>query len=284
MIFKRKRLVRLNLFSINFLLNNNILFFSFQVNAVRNSMLGEMDRRFASHNDDPLLIIATYLDPRFKKRFLPSTITSDALEEMVIAAFKKKWVPPAPIVTDPEPEPEQSPLSPVEIASISSASASTSRLATTAANVADTVAAASSQIPQDQSQSSSIWDIWDEEFATARATLPSTNIQPTISHDDQMKEEVANLKAEMSAYNAQPLEPRITNVYQWWGKINFKYKLLKNLARDFLSAPASSVYSEQLWSEGGNIYTDKRASLLPENGEKLIFLHHNLPITDNLYI
>jgi hypothetical protein len=48
------------------------------------------------------------------------------------------------------------------------------------------------------------------------------------------------------------------------------------LARKYLATPASSVYSERLFSEYGNIFEEKRARLLPKNGEKLLFLHHNM--------
>lgn len=52
--------------------------------------------------------------------------------------------------------------------------------------------------------------------------------------------------------------------------------LLKNQAVIFLSAPAASVFSEQIFSDAGNIYCNKRNKLLPERAECLIFLHRNL--------
>ena len=52
---------------------------------------------------------------------------------------------------------------------------------------------------------------------------------------------------------------------------------LKKVAEKFLTSPLSSVYSERLFSEFGNIYEEKRSRLLPETGEKLLF-HHNLKL------
>ena len=54
------------------------------------------------------------------------------------------------------------------------------------------------------------------------------------------------------------------------------FPCLKKLARKLLDAPSSSVFSERLFSEYGNIYEDKRNRLLPRNGEQLLFIHHNV--------
>jgi len=67
--------------------------------------------------------------------------------------------------------------------------------------------------------------------------------------------------------------------YTWWAANKDQFPVsLSKLASKYLSAPASSIYSERLFSEVGNVYEENRSKLLPENGEKLIFLHHNLPL------
>jgi len=48
------------------------------------------------------------------------------------------------------------------------------------------------------------------------------------------------------------------------------------IARTFLSAPPTSIASEQLFSAAGQIYSDRRSSLLGENAEKLLFLAYNI--------
>ena len=50
---------------------------------------------------------------------------------------------------------------------------------------------------------------------------------------------------------------------------------LSILAQKYLSIVATSVPSESLFSATGNIVGAKRAALLPENVEKLVFLHEN---------
>ena len=53
--------------------------------------------------------------------------------------------------------------------------------------------------------------------------------------------------------------------------------LLPRMARRYLGVVATSVPSERLFSTAGNVVTAKRCALEPENVEKLVFLHDNLP-------
>ena len=62
----------------------------------------------------------------------------------------------------------------------------------------------------------------------------------------------------------------------FWRTKQSEFPNLAKLARKFLATPPSSVYSERIFSELGNIYGDNRTSLLPERSNKLLFLHHNL--------
>ena len=63
----------------------------------------------------------------------------------------------------------------------------------------------------------------------------------------------------------------------WWSAHQHLYPNVSKLARKYLCVVATSVPSEQLFSTAGNIVFVKRTALLPENVEKLIFLHDNLP-------
>ncbi|KAJ8912426.1 hypothetical protein NQ315_006092 [Exocentrus adspersus] len=55
-------------------------------------------------------------------------------------------------------------------------------------------------------------------------------------------------------------------------------KLYQNdSAAIYLSPPAGSITSEQVFSEAGNIYDAKCSRLTPDWAESLLFLHHNLP-------
>ena len=52
--------------------------------------------------------------------------------------------------------------------------------------------------------------------------------------------------------------------------------LICKLAKKHLAAPPSSVYSERLFSEMGQVYEKKRSRLRPELAENLLFLRHNM--------
>lgn len=88
---------------------------------------------------------------------------------------------------------------------------------------------------------------------------------------------------EMNSYFALPLIDRKDNPLKWWQLNKNNFPALANLARKFLSAPPSSVWSERLFSEAGNICEKLRNRLLPDNIEELAFLHHNLPLLNYCY-
>ena len=51
---------------------------------------------------------------------------------------------------------------------------------------------------------------------------------------------------------------------------------MSTLAKRYFCIPATSVHSEEIFSVAGNVLTEKRNRLLPENVDKLVFLHENL--------
>jgi len=76
--------------------------------------------------------------------------------------------------------------------------------------------------------------------------------------------------AELDSFLGEPRVHRATNIYAFWNSSQFPG--LKPAAKKFLSAPSTSVASEQLFSATGQIYSDRRSSLRGENAEKLLFL------------
>lgn len=83
---------------------------------------------------------------------------------------------------------------------------------------------------------------------------------------------------ELQSYCALPVIKRNDDPFQWWSRNSSRYPEMSRMAKVYLCCPASSVYSERLFSEAGNIYETKRNRLLPERAEALVFLHHNLPL------
>ena len=97
----------------------------------------------------------------------------------------------------------------------------------------------------------------------------------TVSHNELVMAELSRYKSEaVLELNGKPLE--------WWNKYKHSFPNLSLMARKYLGVVATSVPSERLFSCAGNIVTSKRSALEPENVEKLVFLHDNLPSFKNL--
>ena len=63
----------------------------------------------------------------------------------------------------------------------------------------------------------------------------------------------------------------------WWREEEKKFPALSCLARKYLCICGTSVPSERLFSDGGNIVNTLRNWLTPEHVNMLMFLSKNLP-------
>jgi len=117
------------------------------------------------------------------------------------------------------------------------------------------------------STSSGLWDDYDN-FVPDSTPTAATSTLPTVD-------------VELDNYLREPRVGRATNIYGFWNCSQFPG--LEAAARKFLSSPPTSVASEQLFSAAGQIYSDRRSSLLGENAEKLLFLAYNIRLFDYQY-
>ena len=85
------------------------------------------------------------------------------------------------------------------------------------------------------------------------------------------------VQSKLFRYKAEPSIAVDQRPLHWWAAHQHIYPNLSKIARMYLCVVATSVPSEQLFSTAGNVVSVKRSALLPENVEKLIFLHDNLP-------
>ena len=62
---------------------------------------------------------------------------------------------------------------------------------------------------------------------------------------------------------------------EWWCKNENIFPLLSKVARFIHAIPATSTPSERMFSQAGNIITEKRSSLKPSKIDSLLFLNSN---------
>lgn len=87
---------------------------------------------------------------------------------------------------------------------------------------------------------------------------------------------VDSVETEFNTYIIQRCEDWETDPLKWW-KVNAnRFPKLAPLAQRYLSAPATSVASERLFSTAGHILDSRRTRLSPQKAEQLIFLNRNL--------
>src|SRR6266542_458379 len=71
------------------------------------------------------------------------------------------------------------------------------------------------------------------------------------------------------------------NPLSWWKVNEKKFPFLSKVSKEYFEIAATSVPSERLFSDVGNLITTKHSSLKPEKVEKLIFLKRNASLFDN---
>ncbi|XP_031673379.1 uncharacterized protein LOC116364351 isoform X2 [Oncorhynchus kisutch] len=84
---------------------------------------------------------------------------------------------------------------------------------------------------------------------------------------------------ELERYLTEPVIDRKSGLpLEWWKQNEDRFQSLAPLAKKFLCPPSSSVPSEKVFSEVGNIYDKWRSRLTGDQADKLCFLHHNLKL------
>ena len=68
--------------------------------------------------------------------------------------------------------------------------------------------------------------------------------------------------------------------FMWWSQHCQEFP---KLARQFLSAPATSVLFERLFSAAGDLHDEKRNRIIPELSEELLFIQNNFVLVGTTY-
>ena len=101
----------------------------------------------------------------------------------------------------------------------------------------------------------------------------SNNTSDSRNTYEKVKAEVAN---QFSCFMDKPIvEDFHEDPLAWWrGKV-IRYPALEIGVRKFFCIPATSAPVERVFSSAGNIVDTKRASLLPQNVDMLVFMYTN---------
>ena len=125
--------------------------------------------------------------------------------------------------------------------------------------------AGGSLVAQESSPKQPCTNLW-ESFSEI---LEEAGISPT-----DFRSEV-----DIDKYLSEPLlKFHRTNCYKWWAENKEWFPALAKLAQRYLSAPPTTVPSEQLFAGAGEIYYDRRNRLAPERAEILLFIKSNFTL------
>ncbi|KOB68218.1 DNA-directed RNA polymerase [Operophtera brumata] len=112
----------------------------------------------------------------------------------------------------------------------------------------------------------SIWDLNEDP------------IEDSSTADDSENLLLLEIQSDLREYKKEKRLPLNEDPLVCWKGNAYKYPRLLPIVRLYLSAPPSSVASEQLFSGAGLIYEEHRNRLKGEKAEKLLFIKYNLPL------
>ena len=183
-------------------------------------------------------VTATAIDPRYKTRFFKKTEDQENAKALLLGELLAK---------------QRHDSGSKKVGDVSSSSSSSN----------------SSPHQTEVAEADLFYECFDEIADQDRAEPP-----PKRRRSEQSGGGLAEAAREVERFLSCPLAPRKTDPIEWW-KGTSDLPLLRELSRKLLCTPSSSVFSERMFSEYGNVFEEKRNRLLPRSGEKLLFIHHN---------
>ena len=93
---------------------------------------------------------------------------------------------------------------------------------------------------------------------------------------DTSSAETASPMNEVDCYLMEPLlNYKESQPFAWWADHKSRYPTVAQVAKRYLSATATSVPSETLFSAAGNVYDDRRNRITAEHAQHLLFIKSN---------
>ena len=232
------------------------------IHTLKDELLKSLQKRFCSNDENEfnilftkVFVMSTLLDPRFKGKYMTHNAYTNG-RQMLLDNLKKISI--VRIQANDCTETEEDTIDEGPASKKRKPQSLQDEIHLDFSSCYDEICERNEQDPSFESDN-------DDEISLARSRSHSTLEVP-----------FSVLVAEMEGYLNMPSIESNENPFLWWRQHKTAFQRLARLAQRYLSTPASSVCSERLFSEGGNIFEEKRSRLLPRNGEKLLFLHHNL--------
>jgi hypothetical protein len=105
-----------------------------------------------------------------------------------------------------------------------------------------------------------------------KLTILASLKKPSVRSYDEISE---YLQLEEINFESDP--------FTWWHEREEKFPILSILAKKYLSVYACSTSSERLFSDAGNLLTEKRTRISPDLFKRLIFLKRNFKHLDSIH-
>ena len=90
------------------------------------------------------------------------------------------------------------------------------------------------------------------------------------------EDKTLRVSKEVERYLQAPQQDSADDPLVWWKGIAASYPALSKLSKKYLCISATSSSSERIFSTAGNVVTEKKSLLKPENVDMLVFLAKNL--------
>ena len=128
------------------------------------------------------------------------------------------------------------------------------------------------------------YEISKVAFITEQPTTPTNLGSSVMSILFEKKNQTVSTveKDEFTKYLHENTLPALEKYdpFEWWRVNKIQYPRLAKLAQKYLSIPATSVPSERLFSDAGNLITQDRNRLSPHLVNQMMFLKRNRKYID----
>ncbi|XP_041735582.1 zinc finger BED domain-containing protein 4-like [Coregonus clupeaformis] len=195
---------------------------------------------------EPILALSALLDPRFKMLAFGNQgyaqeavklLTSECASLIRINPDKDDTLPPSTTgSTTPSPTSPHTTSRAMETASVSMATSLS------------------------KSHDGGLWEMFDSKVGETQSVQSST----------------ADAAVEVQHYLSDPYLNRVENPMHYWEKHSKVYPHLFQLARKYLSVPASSVPCERIFTKAGDVFNKKRSCLSMKAAEQIMLLNKGL--------